>query len=508
MKKSISLILAVVIILSTITSAGCSKADTTEYLTLDSFIQSTNEKNLEELQKSSTYDEAEYLIDYENEVFTEDEKSALLTGGYNRITKEEAKQDIETLFKFLKRYYAAYTYFGGDEKFNNAKQEILNNIDSSPKSKFNSNDLAEIIAPSLSFVYDSHFRIGNKQTFKEAYTYYETSKMEFYKDSNGYYTKIDDKVWYLPKELEKYLKVTIGKSGELVYGMFAVVVDESTLPKEAELYNNSKKNKVNLTWVVSEVGGDQANVTQYREENGVPISSLSFMDPNEFTSKQFNEFLNNSQKHAEKENSILDLRENDGGIAEVDWLWVYGYTGEFTDITWSMLNYPFDVNTFENDVTVTYDSMFDEIDLIKNNPEIKTHFESVNKDYPPNAKMISSDNMFGVELDNLLENENKLFVLQSKHNYSSGELFINMLHNVENVLTVGTNTNGCIHTGMVSGVGLPNSGLGIGYSQAILIGADKELDIYGIEPDIYIASEDAEDAVLRCIEYYNNKAGE
>ena len=52
---------------------------------------------------------------------------------------------------------------------------------------------------------------------------------------------------------------------------------------------------------------------------------------------------------------------------------------------------------------------------------------------------------------------------------------------------------------------LPNSKLKLSFSQGINIGPDKELDIYGIEPDIYIASEDAQEAVLRCIDYYKQK---
>ena len=80
MKKRISIILSIILVLSIFTIAGCDTPDTTEYLTLDSFIQSINEKNLEEVKADATFDEAEYLIDYDNEVFTEDEKSALLKG--------------------------------------------------------------------------------------------------------------------------------------------------------------------------------------------------------------------------------------------------------------------------------------------------------------------------------------------------------------------------------------------------------------------------------------------
>ena len=503
MKKSVSLLLTVIIILSVLLSTGCNTTDTTEYLTLDSIIQSVNEKHLNELQTPATYDEAEYLIDYDNEVFTEDEKSALLKGEYNRVTKEEAKQDIETLFKFLKHYYAGYTYFGGDEKFDKAKQEILSNIDSSAKNKFNKNDLRDIILPSLSLVYDSHFSFEGMQTFKEAHTYHESSKMEFYKDSKGYYTKIDEKMWYLPTDLERYLKVTIGKSGELVYGMFAVVVDESTLPSELELYNNSQKNKINLTWTISEVGGDQSGVSKYTEENGVPISSLAYMDLTNSSKESNNDFLNNSLKHAEKENSILDLRDNSGGVVELDMLWVYGYTGEMSDINWKQM-YFLD-EAFANAETDEYYDVLIDLDIVKNNPEVTEFFsKSVDEIYSEKSERISNG-AYDINLDNLIENKNKLFVLQSERSYSSAEHFVELLHNVENVLTVGTNTNGCIHTGAVAIIGLPNCGLGFSFSQAINIGPDKELDIYGIEPDIYIASEDAQEAVLRCIEYYKEK---
>ncbi len=503
MKKRISIILSVLILSSALLSSitGCSVEDTTEYLTLDSYIQSINEKNLEEVKVDATFDEADYLLDYENADFTEEDKSVSDVSN-GRITKEVAKQDIEALFKLLKYRYAGYTYFGGDAKFEQAKAEILNNIDSSTKNKLNKNDLREMILPALSFVYDSHFNVEGMQTFKEANTYHESSKMEFYKDSKGYYTKLDEKVWYLPSELEKYLKVTIGKSGELVYGMFAVVIDESTLPNKAELYNNSKKNKITLTWIVSEVGGDQSSISEYTEVNGVAISSLANMDPSG-SLQNHNEFLNNSKKHAEKENSILDLRDNSGGVADFDFFWAYGYTGEIVDMNWKQQFY-LDEAYVDYDVDELSQS-FLELDIVKNNPELKDFYsKAVSEKYIKN-QVIFTDGTFDVDMDNLAKNENKLFVLQSKRCYSSGEYFIELLHNIENVLTVGTNTNGCIHTGAVSMASLPNSKLRLSFSQGINIGPDKELDIYGIEPDIYIASEDAQEAVLRCIEYYKQK---
>lgn len=504
MKKRLAIFLSVITVSSALLSTvtGCGIKDTTEYLTLDSYIQSVNEKNLEEIKADATFDEADYLLDYENADLSDKEVS--LSDGYNgRSTKDAAKQDIEALFKLLKYRYAGYTYFGGDEKFENAKEEILNKIDSSTKDKINRNELCEMILPALSFVYDSHFLIEGMQTFKEAHTYHESSKMEFYKDSKGYYTKLEEKQWYLPADFEKYLKVTIGKSGELVYGMYAVVIDKTTLPNEVELYNNSKKNTVNLTWIVSEVGGAQSSISEYTEENGVAISSLSNMSPSPSTMQSHNEFLNNSKKHAEAENSILDLRQNSGGVPDFDFFWAYGYTGEIVDFNWKQLLY-FDEAYVDYNINELFQS-FLELDIVKSNPELKDFYLKAANEKNVKNQLIITDGTYDVDMDNLAKNENKLFVLQSKRCYSSGEYFIEILHNIENVLTVGTNTNGCIHTGIVSMASLPNSKLKLSFSQGINIGPDKELDIYGIEPDIYIASEDAQEAVLRCIDYYKQK---
>lgn len=80
-----------------------------------------------------------------------------------------------------------------------------------------------------------------------------------------------------------------------------------------------------------------------------------------------------------------------------------------------------------------------------------------------------------------------------------------MLDNVENVVSVGTNSNGCVHCGAVTPMALPNSKTMFTFSMSILTNLDNDFDVYGLEPDIYIADEDAQEAVLKCIEYYEKE---
>lgn len=60
------------------------------------------------------------------------------------------------------------------------------------------------------------------------------------------------------------------------------------------------------------------------------------------------------------------------------------------------------------------------------------------------------------EQDQFAENEKLLIVLTGKYTASAAEQFVDAIHNVENVLIVGENTNGCILTAAGSSY-LPNS---------------------------------------------------
>ncbi len=496
--------LAIILVLILTIASGCSvKTEEVKPLTLHSLIETVNKKNEAFINRDATYDEAEYTGDYEDIAFSDAEIKSLSSFDYDNVTKEEAKEDVDMMFRVLKSLYAGYTYFGGDEAFNQAKNEIKSSIDSFEKNKINQQDFAQIIRQSLSFVKDSHFIVAGNQCFDESHTYYESSKMEFRETESGYFTIIDDKRYYLPEEYEKHLKVTIAESGELVYGIFAVATksEKEELPAEIELTSEKKTKNIKIEWILSEVGGDQATYAEYSEENSVAISSLSGMSLTEFNFTQLNDFLNNSKKHAEHKYSILDLRNNDGGTAEIDMMWIYGYTGEFTDITYPQIVFAGDFydKFAEYSEGDQYLQLYTELDIA----DEKIESEFSNKEIPTGIAKV--DGTLGIKPEEMISNDNTLFVLQSKRNVSSGEVFIMMLDSVENTLSVGTNTNGCIHTGNVFGICLPNSGLPLIYSKSVLVGFEKDFDVYGLEPDIYIADDDAQDAVLRCIEYYSDK---
>ncbi len=114
------------------------------------------------------------------------------------VSKSQAREDIDNLFSLLKFGYSGYSFFGGDEKFNDAKLNILDQINANESKNISTDLLITIISEHLNFVQDSHFAIDNQKLCK--YTKYFSSKdYEFQKDSKGFYTLIEDEIYYLDK---------------------------------------------------------------------------------------------------------------------------------------------------------------------------------------------------------------------------------------------------------------------------------------------------------------------
>ncbi len=94
----------------------------------------------------------------------------------------------------------------------------------------------------------------------------------------------------------------------------------------------------------------------------------------------------------------------------------------------------------------------------------------------------------------------------NKEVYSAGEAFLRQLETMSNVILVGTNSNGCLTTGnpyFEAPVYLPHSKISIVYGDELIVANDmKGYDARGTLPDLYIANEDALDAVVRCYAYY------
>src|SRR5574344_2906009 len=182
-KKGIT-VLVVISMLLAITSCGKKnqsnekKDDDPNALTLSQVMKDVNQRNSDQLTKTQTVDKALYEADADNNAFTSEELEQLCTTHTaGIITQEEAIEDVNTMFKLLKNAYGGYTYFGGDQKFDEAKQQIINDIQSGNEN-LTPNDFVLLLVKDMSFVSDSHMMFNGIHVGQEAYCYYEDSNMK------------------------------------------------------------------------------------------------------------------------------------------------------------------------------------------------------------------------------------------------------------------------------------------------------------------------------------------
>lgn len=88
------------------------------------------------------------------------EPALLESDSYNLQEKtieiKEAISDVTLLFEVLKYSYAGYLYFGNEEKWETAKNNILNQINAYPE-KLSVFTLQQILIKNLYFIKDNHF---------------------------------------------------------------------------------------------------------------------------------------------------------------------------------------------------------------------------------------------------------------------------------------------------------------------------------------------------------------
>ena len=102
--------------------------------------------------------------------------------------------------------------------------------------------------------------------------------------------------------------------------------------------------------------------------------------------------------------------------------------------------------------------------------------------------------------DIFTSSDNVLIILTSKITLSSGELFVDIAHNLENTLIIGENTHGSI-TCSIRTWTLPNTGMFVTFGDALFLFPEGEhfQEFRGFYPDIWVPAGEAEVAVMNFI---------
>ena len=506
--KQIRVLLPGTLLTLSIILTGCETNEkVTEYpITLEQVLTEVNERNKSVVDNFIIDDISDYYIDVDMDGFTEDELKELFTSGYMTGVKlEKAKEDIDVLFRILEGSYAGYAYFGGTQAFDQAKADIISEIETYGEKDISAVDFINLIQGHLDFVIDSHFLISNVSLgFDEAYCWYDKNTYEYHRDRNGYYTRIDDVKWYLSENMINYLEYTIGKSGEIVYAPFFVGTDaeKDQLPEQMTLTRKNKKKDIEIKWGKSSSQSIPNVEYELKDTDGFKTAVIAAFS----TTQNTNTMINDAKELSKEDYAIIDLRYNSGGLRPDATMWMYNFTNKEIYPKGTIIAYDGCVNDFwhalmKTEVLAGYNAF----DFVKDNPQIGNNI--INNESDTNTATNVEKGIKRIDHNtHWTQRDGKvLFLLNGKENYSCGEYFIENCKSIENTLIVGTNSAGCMTTGDVNGntLYLPNSKMVINFtSKLFLLDRSKDFDQYGILPDIYIGTGDEEEAVARCIRYY------
>ena len=510
MKRIISTVRVIAVAMLLIATCGCdglSSQPEPYEITAQSLCSQLNEKRTELISEPLEHTITDYgTVDIGcAEEFTNREVTELVTPHNYKsdITLEEAIDDTDTLMRIFKTSYGAYGYFGGDSAFLAAQQRINDRLTQAYADGSGSTEmLHSIILEELAFVEDSHLRIGGKCTdFKEKLIYFESTGMTFLQDVNGFFTLLDGERYYLDKADETLIHLTVDDNGKLVYGLFMLSDDESTLPADITLTcHDGSKDTVNLYWKAASAGSADRRVHNYSVIDGIPVTSLSRMSINRGDISLTNDFINETAQLKDEKVFILDLRSNNGGSIYINDFFMYGLTGsrcQFKSQTvkrYSSLNLHHDkVNNDYMGGSDNYAS-FEQIDFFKNNRELVRSWYISDSTVPQSGETITKD-VSAV----MTPYKNTIIVLIDKNTVSAGEYFLHEFSTVENVIIMGTNSAGCLITGDVntlSSVYLPNSGISVTYGQVLMLNDYADgFDSSGFMPDVISRNDALADAV-------------
>ena len=370
----------------------------------------------------------------------------------------QAEADLQYFFDYLRGNYGLYLYFGGDEVFGAAKEEILRQV--REEETLTVERLSEILWENMRFIQDGHFSIDNKGMLKSLIPHFFI-EIPFHKTENGYYSEDGKLVTAVEgyDDLDLLFKRSLSRDGNIVY--YPVVMMEhlnrmsACPPLQLTYADTSTQMLFSEPYQRLETDITESEVTRMSTVEGIKS----------FTSigcymKRFSE----AAKELKTEPlSIVDLRFNRGGNYTTLSEWFVNYAGRQVPAHCICIGA----------------KLPEEQDLLQGYMKLE------------HGKAIFADP------DDFVSNDSLLVVLTSKRSASGAELFVDMTHNLENTLIIGENTAGCLQGtgGMV--LTLPYSRLKFSCGTAVNLWPEGQFsEGYGLEPDLWCPAVYAEEAAI------------
>lgn len=456
-----------------------SNTDRQEFLSMLNEINQKN-KNIDAPNESLS----KYKYDFKNgkTLFTTEDVAKVKFYDWSNpnivqsLSSSDAKLEVEWLIRLLRTEYGLYSWFGGDEVFESAKNNILNTLEELDSISIEA--YQKLLIDNFSFIEDTHFMIG-ENNFRHNTALFSDENRPFYNLNGKFYTdkKCTQPVISINEQSpEKFIKRAIGQDGKLTWYIYVLTVtDDNTY---------SVKLKTEDTEEIVQLQKTNSNITKrfdesykYIVENEIPYIQLNGMifgdgdrtggmAPTDEKSKQ--EFLSSVEEIKKYSNAMIDLSHNPGGNGMLPYEWFKLYTGYELQSNYSTLQ-------------IRAEEPLRSAENVKEYDDFKI------------SEGFNVDGHYYVQLPEkqFIENsEPVLFALISGGTASAAEIFLDALHNIENTVSIGANTGGVLTNAANYGFELPMSGLYLQMGECLYYwDTDYFREGYGMEPDIYLTGE-------------------
>lgn len=417
------------------------------------------------------------------------------------ISIDQALYDVNFFFDMLRYSYAGYEYFGGDETFGNAKENIIEEL-----GNFNENIdismLSQLIKNNMGFIQDSHFRIGYYGVAKR-YKYISNNEVIFHKDGDKLYTNLNGENYYLDSvnnsDYNSYIKPSLDEEGNIIY-QFGIMDTSDT--KQINILLKSKNTSKEENIVLSYKSMRYSKYVGYKTYtiDNIPIIVNRRMYKISESDTELDNFLEHAEEFKDNDIIILDIRGNIGGTSIYPMGWIKKFTEKEAVSPWISSKLKTAVN---NKLALNY---------LMNNSYESYREERIKEVEKELGEMVVGDTLEGWTEVNFVKpqkiNSDTLVVVLTDNGVAScGEEFVSYLKSLNNVIFIGTNTGGAMLISDNATWFLPNSKLRINSGTGIILNPNLEnIDGRGYYPDLWVNSHDIVNRVIKFINKYDMRS--
>ncbi|KIL51540.1 hypothetical protein KP77_10520 [Jeotgalibacillus alimentarius] len=418
------------------------------------------------------------------------------------VTTDEMREDIDTFLRAMRYGYGPYEFYGGDEAFLAAENELNKWIDSQDR-PVSTLTFTGKLSDAYSFIKDQHFGIAGTQAYMKEVIPHSVEDWIFTKEGDTYFYEGEEVISVNGEDAEAYMKPSLGESGEEIYRTVSMSEDGAgqwTLETADDTYTafsfqmTVKQDETDSLFDISETD---------EEIPVIRFGTFMFTEEQDFTFEDMFEAIDVIE---DAPAAILDLRDNGGGLTGFGTRFVHELTGappSHSESVWldtKTINLLM-MERFKGRIEegVIYKTFYEDYGLFLPDPneEFQLPDESA-------AGIETFDTLWAgtdVEISESPSLETPLYILMNENSGSAAELLISDLLEYDQTTLMGTATRGMFTSDAGSLFYLPNSGISIHMPGSVIVSPYSfEREAIGIEPDIWLSGSDAMERMVEWVE--------